>query len=155
MTCATSSTRSLRARLLESEAYVAALETAVDAAWESHDPAAEELDAQLACARERFAEVEAELIEYESSDELEEPDYHEGVSVEEQLVEAYGHFLRCERRGPYGGQRAAVLANMRSTIEALAKHPITVSDDEILAAARDIYEATLARRMRLRARLRR
>ena len=130
------------------EAYITALEQAVDAAWESRSASAEELDAQLAAARDRYAEVEAESTEFEDSGELEEPEYHEGVSVEEQLIAAYVQFLANNPRGPFGGRRDCILEHMRGVLEDGARRPILANDEEILAAARDAYEAELARRTR-------
>jgi hypothetical protein len=138
----------LRARLLIADAYVAALESLVDAAFESHDCMAEELDAELAAARERYGEIEAECVEFETFSEFEPPDYHEGVSIEEELLAAYAHWSAPDPRGPFAGERSAIVGHMRAALANAARHPIDASDDDILDAARDLYESARARTAR-------
>lgn len=123
-------------------AEVNRLETEVDAAFERGDiELAEELDAQLAEKREQLTSVSEAISEDEESFEME-------AGLEEQLVVAYDAYLQMKNGQPYGpfNDRGGAIANMRDAIELAGGKPGT--DADVLEAARDIYDAVLARRDR-------
>jgi hypothetical protein len=119
---------------------VDALDRQVDAAFEHGDiERAEELDALLAVLRERFASAAESLLEDEES-------FEDEAGLEEQLVEAYHCYQKMENGKAFGPfiDRAGAIENMRDAIVSANGKP--GNDEQVLAAAKDAYEAAARRR---------
>jgi hypothetical protein len=119
---------------------VDALERQVDAAFERGDiERAEDLDAQLATLRERFTSAAESQLEDEES-------FDDEAGVEEQLVEAYHCYQKMENGRAFGpfNDRSGAIENMRDAIVSASGKP--GSDEQVLAAAKDAYEAAAQRR---------
>jgi hypothetical protein len=116
---------------------------------------AEDLDALLAQRREEFDHALSDYEEREPNGDLEDDQPFDEAGVEEQLANAYARYLRLDRPGQhvtYGMTGADLVQNMRAVIDRghgptnFAARTEGKTDRQVLAAARDAYEAARARR---------
>ena len=83
------------------------------------------------------------ISEEETGVTEEELDIDEGISLEEQLVRMYHRYITPSDR--HGMDETDILNNMRSVVRGFGGRE-DITDEELLSAARDIYETTLRRR---------
>ena len=134
-------------------AMTKALEKRVNRAYEKRSPDAEELDARLADLRAQEDSVAAALAESEDDGTAEKDGLDEPAGPEADLRYAYSQYLK---GGGVFRSRETALSNMRDAIEfpegiiGNMKSKKNLTDEQILDAAKDAYDAYMARRSRAR-----
>lgn len=131
----------------EMEAEIRQLKPRVEKAYEAGEhERAEELDARLEDLYERLDAALEEADESEAQDNKSADEIDREPSLEETLADSYGYMVANDL---VGYSREDAIGNFRDTLRVFkADREGEMSDDEIMAAAKDAYEQVAGRRER-------